>query len=42
MEISLLLGQEHASVPLFDTPAWHARGAAELALNYIDACSIAQ
>ena len=32
-EISLLVGQQDAAVPLFDTTAIHARGAAELALG---------
>lgn len=32
-EISLLVSQADASVPLFDTTALHARGAAELALR---------
>ena len=32
-EISLLVGQRDAAVPLFDTTAIHARGAAELALG---------
>jgi aspartate racemase len=41
-EISLLVGQEDATVPLFDTTALHARGAAELALSYNDASSIAR
>lgn len=41
-EISLLVGPADASVPLFDTTALHARGAAELALNYIDASNIAR
>lgn len=41
-EISLLVGPADASVPLFDTTALHARGAAELALDYIDASSIAR
>ena len=32
-EISLLVGQADAAVPLFDTTALHARGAAECALG---------
>ena len=39
-EISMLVGEEDASVPLFDTTAVHAAAAAQLALAAIDSASL--